>query len=362
MYCQEYSVNGQMGITIYSGGGDTGENTKYAFSVEVKADNYKIQIWIPGKETNYSEYAFNGSNMYVLHHLMTFKSLPGFSFTNNPLMFPASVEDRNIPPNDGWGAQYVWFAYASQSYFSQFTNRNNVMLPIWSPEDPRLRKQPFDMPIFYSLFPQTMGLPNDVTFINDGYYRSYNPATKSLDVIQLTPPFDKGFTNAYYRVLAATNIGNCQVPLDYVFVVCSTPFGKELPFERFTIEGRATSISNSAPHASTLPAFAGIASVADYRVHGTVTYQGTNVSYAYAPTPITNGQWIAPTQLELLRKKIESRVEAQTRFRDEQSHRASGQMQRRRIIIFAALILTIVFPPLILWRVMRRGQPKQIKK
>jgi hypothetical protein len=184
----EYSVNGQMEISIRSGAGDVGQNTEFAFSVGVKAKNYKIRIWMLGKEKDCQEYAWDGTNMYILHHFTTSKSIPGFSFTNTPLMYPASIEERSVPPNDGWGAQFIWFAYASQDYVLQLTNDYNVMLPIWSPEDPQLRKQPFDMPVFFSYLKQPSKLLATASFVNDGYYRSYNPAMKRLDIIKLDIP------------------------------------------------------------------------------------------------------------------------------------------------------------------------------
>jgi hypothetical protein len=332
--CQEYSVNGEMEISIRSGAGDVGQNTTFAFSVAVKVKNYKIRVWLPGRENDYQEYACDGTNMYILHHFTTSKSLPGFSLTNTPLMYPASVEERSVPRNDGWGAQFIWFAYASQDYVCQLTNDYNVMLPIWSPEDPQLRKQPFDMPVFFSCLQPPSKLPATASFVNDGYYRSYDPALKRFDIIKLKPPFDKGFTNAYYNTLTVTNANSYTIPGGWSFVVFSTPFDNELPFERQMIRGHTTGISNSAQGASALPEFAGIAAVADYRVHGSVTYHGTNVSYAYAPVPITNGQWIAPTQLELLRKKIESRVESQIRSREvQQPRKVGGQIIQRKIIL-----------------------------
>ena len=222
---------------------------------------------------------------------------------SSAVRYPSTIEQREVPPNDGSRAQFVWFALASASFFSHFTN--SAMVPIWSPEDPATRRQPFEMLTFVDGLSGSPGLPGFASFVNDGFYRSYNPATRSVDVIALKPPYDRGYTNAFYRATDVNNSAGLALPARFIFMVYSTPLGVgEVPFERSVAEGVVHHAEPAPEEAAGPPAFQGVASVADYRI------STSDSRYPYAAYSITNGQWLNGTGVEALRVQIENQARA----------------------------------------------------
>jgi hypothetical protein len=350
---QEYSVNGLLEVTTKTLADSPGKTNKFEFSVQYNAGRYKIRTWRIGDHTNYHEYTYNDGVMYSVHHLTKVdpSRMGAATMLQNQfeLKFPTLVEEREIPPNNGSHAQYLWFAYASHKYFAGLTDP--LMPPIWSPEDPELRRQPFDIATFPVLSQREPQLPMFVSFVNDGYYRSYNPASKSLDVIPLQPPYDQGYTNAVYQALSVTNLNNLELPGNFVFAVYSTPLGSSrVPFERVILRGTTTSVHDSAPSASTLPELSGVASVADYRLGGEVAAHGATNRYSYAGYAVSNSQWLDHGQLAALRPKIEAR--AKIKLMQAQKARTGGKVRAATYICLVAVMLAPVF--WIFWRMVRR--------
>jgi prepilin-type N-terminal cleavage/methylation domain-containing protein len=343
---EEYSAKGWL-IAVTKTGPDQLEKTNtLGFYVEVINSHYKIRMTDPSNENDYYEYAFADGTMHILHHIQRVPKALGSAPAPKDLqaMYPARVEFRDIPPNDGTRAQFVWLAFASHAFFAALTN--GFMAPIWSPEDPALRKQPFSMAMFSERFPSSPHLPTAVHFINDGTYRSYNPVTKTLDVVPLTSPFNRGYTNAVYQVLSATNAGGSVLPERFIFAVYSSPITPgTTPFERVMIYGHTTHASTLAPEQARMGDFRGIASVTDYRLKGVVRAAGQQAEYKYAAYPITNANWLTPDQLASVNRQ------AQMRMSQKLSITKRGN---RRLLIIGSLALLLIPVAWIFWREARR--------
>jgi hypothetical protein len=308
-----YSVEGNLAVWV-SGGTPTeqAQSASFGFSAEVLGDRYKIRLREEGKSTNYFEYVYTDGALYVFHHKRPSEIQAGRisrAMTPTDLApYYASVSARDIPPGEPCRPQFIWFAYCSASYFQSLSN--SMALPIWSPEDPTLYRQPFEMLVYYKVGEAAPHLPASVDFINDGVYRSYNSRQKMLDVIQLSPPYDRGFTNAFYRVLAGTNCGNLVLPASFVFQVYSSPISAgSKPFPRLIVRGTASRVANAAPEAGLPPQFAGVASVTDWRQPGAAVEHGAKAELPYVAYPITNAGWLQATQVASLRARIESKVQ-----------------------------------------------------
>ncbi len=337
---QEYSVHGRLEVLVKSGAKDPGETNLFGFYVEVLGVRYKIRIWPSAEEAAYHEYSFIDGTMFTLHHLQRSQSLNSNGSiektSRNSSLYPAIVEYRELPPNDGSRAQFVWFAYASGRFFQNVSN--SLMLPIWEPEDPTIRRQPFEIQTFCELSPLSPRLPSVVTFRNDGFYKSYNPVTKSLDVIPLAPPFDAGFTKALYRVTAFTNTPRNEIPVSFVFTVYATPIGPgQQLFERIVVYGLVTAASDGAPERASTPGFDGAASVGDFRVHGSVRAYGTDIVYQLGRYSITNGRWMGTDQVDRLRRDAESKLTMQLSMKS-----SSRILAARRWPIMCCLFLATV--------------------
>ena len=292
---EEYSLEGNLSVWVSGATPAEAPMTgAFDFYAQIRDESFKIRMKEPGSTTNYNEYSFSRGTMYVLHNRRPTEIFAEGNFRKvapgESVPYYASVASREIPPAEPWRPQFVWFAYLSSRYFQNISN--SLALPIWSPEDPAMQRQPFPMFVYFRVSDAPPHLPTAVDFINDGYYRSYSVRTKTVDVVRLRPPFDLGFTNAIYRVLETTNSGNLVLPASWVFQVYSSPLNAgEIPTPRLVVRGKTYRISDSAPE-ETVPKFTGLASVADWRQPGPAIQHGKKVELPYTSYPITNSAWL----------------------------------------------------------------------
>ncbi|MCW5555311.1 MAG: HlyD family secretion protein [Verrucomicrobiae bacterium] len=326
----EYSAKGHIRVETRVAATGPGKTNGWNFYVEAIGDNYKVRIEDLKSADDYYEYACENGVMHIVHHVLPVKSPD--TPAAMPLMFPARIEEREIPPNDGTRAQFVWFALAAHGFFR--TLSEEVMLPIWSPEDPKTRRQPFPMAVFAELLSAPPHLPARVSFVNDGFYRSYNPVTEEMDVRKLAPPYDSGFTNAIYQVLSLTNTAKHTLPARFVFAVYSSPIrAGDVPFERVLVRGWVDEVADHAREKAQIARFTGEASVVDYRIRGTVQSLGQTSEYQYGAYPVTNAHWLNPDQRARLRGRIEHGIELR--------HRSTQHANRRLLIIALLGLLSI---------------------
>ena len=251
---EQITAKGQIAVSTRVGPNELARTNQLGFEVTIGNSAFRIRCEVPEAVTNYAEYVFDGTNMHILYHLEKTRR-PGSDTPELTHTFPAWIEQRQIPPNDGWRAQYIWLAYASHGLLPGITN--SMLRPLWYPDDPALRSPPFEMPVYITLLTnEVFRLPQSVEFLNDGTYRSYNPATRKTDILALRFPYRSGFTNAIYRVLECTNFYGAVLPVRWVFTAYSTPLGKgESPFERIVIEGSAREFMLAEPKAPWNPRF-----------------------------------------------------------------------------------------------------------
>jgi len=301
---QEYFARGEIQTVLKNGPTDTGKREVLGFYVEVVVGNYKIRMDELRMAGAYYEYAYENQVMHIIHHTTTSSNLGSTRAAKTTNLFPARVEMREIPPNDGTFAQYVWLALASSHYF---TGQTNVMMPpIWHPEDPATRKQPFDMLFQHEKMTLSPGLPKQIMYFNDGYYRAYNPASKASDVIKLPSPYDKGYTNAVYQTLSFTNLGEITLPEVFVFCAYSTPLNQgQVPFERLLVKGVVKEVGVRILERAKLGKFEGVASVADYRLVMSGEPKKEIDGQKYVPYQITNGMWPDASQLAKIKAQGE---------------------------------------------------------
>jgi hypothetical protein len=359
---QEYSVEGNLQIWVSAGSPAEHPVTgSFDFYAEIHPGRYKIRMSDIGKATNYSEYGFSDGAMYVFHHRRpTEIYAQGNVRKVTPRDFApyyASVSNREIPPAEPSRPQFVWFAYASAPYFHNLSN--SLALPIWSPEDPEMQRQPFEMFVYYKTSEAAPHLPISVDFINDGFYRSYNSSLKMLDVIRLSPPYDHGFTNAYYRVLETTNCGTLTVPASFLFQVYSSPINAgSIPTPRLVVRGQTLRVSDSPPEGPIVPQFTGVASVADWRQHRPAIQGGRKVELPYMAYPVTNSSWLDSNQLSTLRARIESKVQQRL-----VTQKALVAMPAWRIKLFRYVLAASIIPLLYFaWRTMKQSSRNRTQK
>jgi len=336
LFGQEYFAQGQIEIVtkVLPAGG--GKSNSFGFYVESLGNAYKVRIEEMEAKGRYHEYAYRDGVMKWVHHVRVNLDAGARAAP----VFPTRIDAREIPPDDGYRAQFVWFALASHRYFAGLTNE--YMPPIWSPEDPKTRRQPFSMFIVPDLSDKPPRLPVRVDFINDGFYRTYNPVTKVNEVMPLAAPYNTGYTNATYEVFAWTNTPRNTLPQQFTFTVYSSPLSPgKVPFERVRIRGRLAEAGDNAPEKAGINPFAGEANVVDYRVGSETNRLGQN----YLAYSVTNGAWLDSNQLASVRTKVERSRQFATK---ERSHRS-----KRWLVVGVMGLITL---PIILafWRELRR--------
>lgn len=111
-------------------------------------------------------------------------------------------------------AKFAWFAYASPGLIN--SNPVRRLPPFYSLGHTYANTQQFFLPVQFKLDDQLPHLVKELTFLNDGYLRK---ATKT-GTIELEPypkPFEKGFTEASYRVDEWKFIGRLHLPAAFTF-------------------------------------------------------------------------------------------------------------------------------------------------
>jgi hypothetical protein len=355
----DYSVEGKLDVWVSGGSpAEKPQTGTFDFCAEVRGDSYRIRMTEPENPTNYFEYTFTEGSMYIFHHKLPTEVFDGTSSRKarpgDGAPFYGAVREGAIPPAEPCRPQFVWFAFISGPYFERMSN--NLALPIWSPEDPSLHRQPFEMLAQYRLFDEPPRLPAAVDFINDGFYRSYSMREKALQVVRLSQPYDRGYTNAVYRVLQTTNCGSLVLPAEFLFQVYSSPISPgSKPFERLIVRGSALRVSKAALGRLAPPEFTGVASVVDWRQHGLEIEHGTRKEIPYMAYPVTNASWLGPTQLALLRARIESRVEKRLAVQRAEASAPPGRLAVLRFVLglFAAVPVTYL-----IGRAIRRSHRK----
>jgi hypothetical protein len=344
---QQYAVAGWLDTLSKTGLEDRGESNRVHFYAEVINARYKIRMARNAVAGDYYEYAVDDGTMRILHRVSGQTQPLSGAHTDKPgsARYPARVEERVIPPNDGTRAQFVWLTFASYPQLSRAPKQ--ALLPIWSPEDPNTRRQPFLMETLVTLLPEPPGLPAQLVYLNDGVYRSYNPVTKKFDREPLPAPFDRGYTNAVYDVLATTNIAKWVLPSDFVFTVYCSPLGGRL-YERLTVHGHVTSATADTPEHACLAPFDGVASVVDCRITGALASAGQAFRYDYASYAVTNNSWPTLTQLTPLRRGLETRIRVQ-------ASQALPVRRRARLVWGAVAAITAIFVGALIWRTRRQS-------
>ena len=204
---QTFEVQGTTVHQIFSGGSNIlvkGMETisTNKFTVSVSGCKFKVHVELPFGQTY--ETGFEDQTLFTLISIPT----PSNAVMN------AIVESNEIPPDDGTAINYLWLAYASSCYFAKVNT--NRLTPIWMMDDPSLRDSGFTVPGYWECTAQPPHLPMQVVYLSDGIYRGVGNEGSPV-TFKYRPPFDMGFTNAEYKVLTSTNVGELVIPTQFSF-------------------------------------------------------------------------------------------------------------------------------------------------
>ena len=134
--------------------------------------------------------------------------------TNNPALnkYASVVEKEDVPNDDISGISFIWLAYCSACYLDSV--RDNAFKPVWLLDDYTLRPKGYTM---HGLLKRENGfLPQELVYLHDGLIRAR--ARGSPVTMRAPAPFQNGFTNAIYRMLATRTVGSIKIPQRFEFL------------------------------------------------------------------------------------------------------------------------------------------------
>jgi hypothetical protein len=183
--------------------------------------------------------------------------------------YSATVEENDVPRSGVEGISAIWLAYASGCYLQSAAS--NHYKPIWLLDDPSLRKEGYAVPGMLESLPGN--LPRQLVYLNDGVI--YARALDGNRAIVRAPKSFKGaLTNAIYRVLTTTNIGNLLLPASFEFQQFMVrPDFKTYPVEMITkVTGVLKSLKSGVRFDEQLPDLHGTTYITD----GPISYRSPN--------------------------------------------------------------------------------------
>jgi hypothetical protein len=273
---RDFEVNGHLTYTLFRNG-QTEKSIAKDFKAQVSncASLYRSY---DRERQYYIEVASDGETLY---------SVGGFARTTNGITtnrIGASVEKRQLPRDDSSNINYLWLAYGSGCYFDVATN--DLIDPLWVLDNPS-REGPESKVRATWERNRSERVPRQVTYLGDGFWHTLTMTGAPLDAA-MPSPFDKGFTNATYRVLKFTNFYDTFIPTEFIF----TRFGvrptknNKAVIEKLT-ETHALVSSVTGPSQSTnlLPKFDGAVRALDTRLKNSWR---PDLDLTYI---VTNGNW-----------------------------------------------------------------------
>jgi len=245
MRAQQFSLSGVIERQVHWPSKDWGHTNHFEMSV----DSCRMLVLSSNLSSKISVQTSFGSN--TMHQMVSFFGEKA-TVTNSGKIYPGPMYET-----DGSLTEYLWLAYASKCYFER---ASHYLEPIWLLNDEELRKEHFTLKADWALLPGEGGLPSKVSWFSDGFVRQNMNGKRSVWPEPL--PFDKGYTNAFYEVLATTNYNGTVIPTEFKFTRFEPRDGKLVPW--LIISGRI-SVVRKLQSTKFLPTFTGPASIRDFR-------------------------------------------------------------------------------------------------
>ena len=114
---------------------------------------------------------------------------------------------------------YLWLAFGSRPYFESL--KSSKVMPFYNEWAQRWGVRGYQQEIRWQLADSVPRLPRVVSYLNPGEELirkiENGKETTNLVFVPYSAPYNRGFTNAHYAVLATTNFGGLTVPVEFQF-------------------------------------------------------------------------------------------------------------------------------------------------
>ena len=277
---RSFRVHGRLFYEVYL---PTGTNSNWTrdFSISISSSNWVIESF--DKLNNQAEISarLDGVNYYASR----------VNLSKNPTLndYTVVVEDNEVPPSSVSGSSVLWLAFASDNYFKSVTN--NQYQPVWMLDDRTLRKEKYAVEGI--LETMEAGLPKHLIYLNPGIL--YARASGQRAIVRAPASFKGSITNAIYRTIETTNLGNGIIPLSFQF----ERFGIQPDFTTYLlsrITGRVNSIEPDVQASDISPTLKGTMFVIDKRFENNkpalsgFTYMTTNMAFPKTKSDVVTKQ------------------------------------------------------------------------
>ena len=256
--------------------------------------------------------------------------------TNIALPDIAEVNPGMIPSRGPSFHAFVWFSLASACYLDEAPKGR--LGQIWEYEDPERQYKEATMEAQVERLDSTLGLPSQVAFFSDGKYYAVKDG-RSV-VVDGKPPYNKGWTNAIYKVSQATNFQGLRIPLSFTLLRYVPKNGGRTAEELVVFEetiGRVTRVSRSQDSSPFLPANELGRPVLDNRFRGNTEVPVVAKS--------KTGEWLDRSGVEAM-PSFKVQVASGQQYQ-RQKERAANRLPAYRWVTYAAFIVLAAAPFLV---------------
>lgn len=283
LHAAEFEVDGHLTYTLFRNG-----QIEKTIAKDFKAQVSNCTSLYRSYDTERGYYIEVTSDGETLYQVGSFPSTTNAGRTNKISGF---VEKRKVPRDDSSNINYLWLAYGSGCYFDAATN--GMVDPLWVLDNPTRRGLDSKVRAIWERN-HSERVPREIAYLGDGYWHTMTTKGQPLDAA-MPSPFDKGFTNAVYRVLVFTNFYNTFVPTEFIFTRFGVrPTGENKALIEKVTETHAivSSISRLSQSTTLLPKFDGVVRVVDTRFKNSWRLD-TDLTYM-----VTNGNWKTEPRLK----------------------------------------------------------------
>lgn len=227
-----------------------------------------FDIVIPARATNAASHA---STNVLGQTNQTAKAKAGAIAKPNPNSHSlATVSSNSVPA--AWNepelfVSHLWLMFASQCYLEGRTNRE--ITPLYDIDAAVVHDKDYTQMAEWTFLELGAHLPAYVAYLNTRG-RLTRDAQNQRTFIVYGPPFDRGFTNALYKISGTTNVGGLNFPTGFHFqrfepVESGDDMGK-LRVVGGTVVASVTKVIDHCSRTNLLPRLPGNSVVVDYRL------------------------------------------------------------------------------------------------